>query len=701
MDGPRGADYLEALQFPEESFRDPELAAGAVELSALGLPRPVSGNVASVFKVTAPSGRAYAVRCFVRRYETLSARYAAVAQRLGKVDGTWKVGVDFQPEGVLVGDTWQPIVKMDWSEATPLLPWVEAHLWDTAALSYVAARFAAVVGELRAAGIAHGDLQHGNILVAPGGDIRLVDYDGMYVPEMARMRLHSSELGHRNYAHPGRTLDDFGPYLDAFPSWVVYASLAALSIDPLLWGRLDGGDECLLFRAADFADPDRSEAFACFESSGDARLGALASALRRQVALPVAEVEPLSMRAAPPALHLGGTQERTLLEVLRTATVAAPPAPAPVAVAPVASLAVEAAFGPEVDRHRRSLTAALALLAAVPFLGVAGVVPAGAAVAAALVGAAGAARLLLRQFHALPSVQASKPQQAALTARRATAEAAQRRVDSLAAARAAVDAEEQQAAAAFARLEDDFRRREQAELQVVDDELKRAVADVAAREQDVSRAERAEADDALQALHAQVLDVELANHRVVQAKLPGITDKVVYGLALDDIRTAADIADVVVDDEVFVVRPDGRRVRSASLGEAEARTLLAWRRRTEAQYADLLPSRLPVDRAAAIRAAYADKRAALEAEAAAARAAATQRADEARTALAAQRARRGEELQRAQMAAAARRLEIDRELGRARKDAAEAQFRLQAAEHDAGDAQHLTPSAYVRLLVRR
>ena len=700
MDGPRGADYLEALQFPEESFRDPELAAGTVDVSALGLPRPVSGNVASVFKVTAPSGRAYAVRCFVRRYETLSARYAAIGQRLGKVGGTWKVGVDFQPEGVLVGDTWQPIVKMEWSEATPLMPWVEAHLWDTAALSYAAARFASVVGELRAAGIAHGDLQHGNILVAPGGDIRLVDYDGMYVPEMARMRLQSNELGHRNYAHPGRTLEDFGPHLDGFPSWVVYASLAALSIDPLLWGRLDGGDECLLFRAADFADPDRSEAFACLESSGDDRLMALAAALRRQLALPVGEVEPLSMAVAPPALHLGAQQERHLLDVLRAASVATPPVVA-APVAPAAPVVVKAAFGPEVERHRRGLGAALAALAAVPILGVAGIVPLAVAVATALVGTVVVGWLLMRQFRDLPAVQASRPQQEALAARQAAAGVAQERVDSLTAARQAVDAEEQRAAAEFARLEDDFRHREQAELQVVEDELKRVLADVAVREQDVSRAERAEQDDALQALRAQVLDGELANHRLVQAKLTGITDKVVYGLALDDIRTAADIADVVVADEVFVVRPDGRRVRSASLGEAEARILLAWRQRMEAQYSHVLPTRLPYERAAAIQAAYADKHAALEAEVAAARAGAARRADELRAALAAERAVRGDELQQAQSAAAARRLELDRELGRARKDAAEARFRLTAAEHEAGDARHLTPGAYVRLLVRR
>ena len=36
--------------------------------------------------------------------------------------------------------------------------------------------------------IAHGDLQHGNIIVQDDGTIRLVDYDGCYVPELAGLK---------------------------------------------------------------------------------------------------------------------------------------------------------------------------------------------------------------------------------------------------------------------------------------------------------------------------------------------------------------------------------------------------------------------------------------------------------------------------------------------------------------------------------
>lgn len=721
MNAPRGADYLEALQFPAECFRDPELAGGEPELTPLGLPKVMSGNVAGVFKMTGASGRTYAVRCFVRQFDDLPLRYAALTSRLGKASGTWRVGVEYQPEGIVVADRPHPIVKMAWSDATPLLPWIERHLWDSPALAYVATRFVTLMEQLRAAGIAHGDLQHGNILVAPGGDLRLVDYDGMYVPELARLPLGSNELGHRNYAHPLRTRDDFGPYLDAFPSWVVYASLAALSIDPLLWGRLDGGDECLLFRAEDFADPARSHALAAFDASGDDRLRALADAVRAQLARAVAEVEPLTAATAPPpalgeltATAMSELRDRqSLFEALREAAVKLPssslvagdtvvvaPTPTTPSPRPRDMVAVEAAFGPDVHRHRRALACVVGLLAAVPFLGLSGVLPIGVALAGVFVGIAVAAWLVVRQFHELPAVQASLPQQQELAGRRAAAEAADARVTALTNERRAVDADDERATSESAGLETTMRHREHVELQSVEDDLKRVLADVAARERELLQAEQAEQADALRALQATVLDAEVVKHRLVKVTLPGLNDSVLYGLALDDVRTAADIADVAVDDGVVIVRPDGRRVRAGSLSADDGRMLLAWRKRLEGQYQHLLPTALPGERSAAIREAYVSKRLALQDEATQAREAATRRAEEVRAALAVERDRRRGELRAAKETAAARRLELDRDLARARKDAAEAAFRLTAAERDAGHARHLTPAAYVRLLVR-
>ena len=83
------------------------------------------------------------------------------------------------------------------------------------------------MSELRAANIAHGDLQHGNVVVV-GDQLRLLDYDGMFVPALANKQ--SNECGHRNYQLPKRSRWDYGPHLDHFSAWVIYVSLVAVAV---------------------------------------------------------------------------------------------------------------------------------------------------------------------------------------------------------------------------------------------------------------------------------------------------------------------------------------------------------------------------------------------------------------------------------------------------------------------------------------
>ena len=120
-----------------------------------------------------------------------------------------------------------------------------------AALAAVATNFAKIVVDMAATGIAHGDLQHGNILVLPNGDLKLIDYDGMFVPGLQSMG--ATETGHVNYQSPARTMSDWGPELDRFSAWTIYLSLVVLTIDPALWMSLHAeGEEALLFTKADY-----------------------------------------------------------------------------------------------------------------------------------------------------------------------------------------------------------------------------------------------------------------------------------------------------------------------------------------------------------------------------------------------------------------------------------------------------------------
>src|SRR5262249_34104450 len=87
-------------------------------------------------------------------------------------------------------------------------------------------------------------------------------------------------LGHKNYQHPARSSHDFGPHVDNFSAWVIYASLKALSVDPSLWQKLNGGNDCLLFRATDFSAPDRSTTLAMLARHPDQAVRKYAWAVR-------------------------------------------------------------------------------------------------------------------------------------------------------------------------------------------------------------------------------------------------------------------------------------------------------------------------------------------------------------------------------------------------------------------------------------
>jgi hypothetical protein len=299
---PSGAAYVEALQNTALCFDDPELKGASVELDKLHRPRAISGNFASVFSVTAVNGRRYAIKCFTREVADQEVRYRAVSDHLARLDHRWKVGFTYLPQGIMVEGRRYPILKMDWVEATSLTRWLDEHVDDSTAVARVAQRFAELVAELEHAGIAHGDLQHGNLLVVADGSLRLVDYDGMYVPALAGAG--AAEIGHRNYQSPSRSQSDFDPTIDRFSAWVIYLSLVALAAEPALWHQLrEDGGEYLLLAEDDFTDPVSSSRFSILLNHVSPEVRLLVGQVQALVAIPpnlLPELKPISVEALAP-----------------------------------------------------------------------------------------------------------------------------------------------------------------------------------------------------------------------------------------------------------------------------------------------------------------------------------------------------------------------------------------------------------------
>lgn len=246
-------DYLEAMQNPRDSLGDPELQFGRAEEDKLGLPRPRGGAFASVYKFRCGS-RWWAVRCFLREFLDQQDRYAAISAQLAISKFPFAIDFKFLKQGIKVRGSWYPIIKMEWVQGEDFIRYIETNLRSPQKLDSLARDIVDTVRTLTRANVAHGDLQHGNILIA-NGKPKLIDYDGMYVPALKNWKTH--EAGHPNYQLP-RDENDFGPGLDNFSVWVIYLSLRALSIQPSLWTQYKGGDDCLLFRRKDYESPAQS-----------------------------------------------------------------------------------------------------------------------------------------------------------------------------------------------------------------------------------------------------------------------------------------------------------------------------------------------------------------------------------------------------------------------------------------------------------
>src|SRR5262249_7308698 len=150
------------------------------------------------------------------------------------------------------------MVKLDWIDGDTLGVWLDKHYASSADLQKARAQFQAISGFLEKEGIAHGDIQNFNVMMALKG-AKLIDYDGMFVPGMAQG--NGSENGHKHFQHPRRTFASFGPKMDRFSFIVVDLSLAALIEDKTLHPKFRNGGETIIFTANDFVDPNNSVVF--------------------------------------------------------------------------------------------------------------------------------------------------------------------------------------------------------------------------------------------------------------------------------------------------------------------------------------------------------------------------------------------------------------------------------------------------------
>ncbi len=270
---PTATDYVRAVQAAAEPVGGTGLRGARLVRDQLGMPASSSGQNAVVFALRHSAGD-LALRCFTRSPKDAAARYRALAPALAAAGCDVVAPARWVDAAVAVGEERWPAVVMPWVSGVPLNTAVEDMLDRPQGLRDLADSWTSALAALSAAGVAHGDLQCGNILVDGTGELHLVDLDGFYVPSLGRP---PAELGHPDFQHPRRSARDWGPEMDGFSGLVIALSLRALAADPGLW-EFNSAENLVLTRE-DYERPDATPVWSRLRASADPEVGRLAALL--------------------------------------------------------------------------------------------------------------------------------------------------------------------------------------------------------------------------------------------------------------------------------------------------------------------------------------------------------------------------------------------------------------------------------------
>lgn len=261
MPYPLISEYIDAILSPEDSFDELKYLQPVLDMS--GQPIMSSGNFAVVFKMIDGDGKYYALKCFLRDQEKRADKYRLISERLKDVCSPYFVEVRYYEKELFVDskqtdETEFPVLLMDWVEGMTLNNYIRHISQDEDSeikLKFLAFCFGRMSSWLLRQDFAHGDIKPDNVLVKEDGSLVLIDYDGMFVPQMEYAGYqHGDEIGSPGFRHPQRTADDFSSTMDDFSLIVILLSLKIIACHPDLWND-DGSSDKLLFSEADYLDP--------------------------------------------------------------------------------------------------------------------------------------------------------------------------------------------------------------------------------------------------------------------------------------------------------------------------------------------------------------------------------------------------------------------------------------------------------------
>lgn len=215
-----------------------------------GDPQVFVGGFTVVFPVDVNHEK-WAFRCWHTALGNVRKRFKIISDYINNLKSPYFCDFYYCDEGLFVEGKIFPTTRMKWIDGETINTYILDNRNNHAALLKLGNEFIKMIDFLHANKIAHGDLQHGNIIVKDG-DIKLVDYDSIFCPGLEG----ESDIitGKAEFQHPKRKDAKIATAkLDYFSELVIYLSILAVAECPKLTDEFSLEDS-LLFQASDWSN---------------------------------------------------------------------------------------------------------------------------------------------------------------------------------------------------------------------------------------------------------------------------------------------------------------------------------------------------------------------------------------------------------------------------------------------------------------
>lgn len=306
-------DILTSIKNLNLFLKVPELKGASARINKNGNPFAFVGGFNMVFQIT-HNLKKWAFRVWHVPMGENKERYLKISNYLIQKDLPYFAEFIYDEKGILVNGELLDTIRMEWLDGILLKDYLEINLDQAKVLNTLADNFLKMCQDLHENKISHGDLQEGNILIDKVGNIKLVDYDSICIPEIEGQQ--ELVTGLKGYQHPSRFKGGKTSLnADYFSELIIYISIKAIAENPELWSKYQIKDtQYLLFSENDFEDFENSIVYNDLQELSP-QIKKLLSVLNDYLKIPFfTDLKPFITFLQPPTIKLFESNKEVLIQ---------------------------------------------------------------------------------------------------------------------------------------------------------------------------------------------------------------------------------------------------------------------------------------------------------------------------------------------------------------------------------------------------